>query len=454
MPLTLIGSASLNHINMKKLVVLGAGESGVGAAILGQQQGWDVWVSDGGIIKPAYREALIAHGIAYEMQQHTLDKVLAADLVIKSPGIPDTVPLLKQVFAAGIPVLDEIAFAAQYCTVPIIAITGSNGKTTTTALTHHVLKTAGFNAGLAGNIGISFARELATQAFDLYVLEVSSFQLDHCYEGFKPYISVLLNISPDHLDRYGYQMANYVAAKFRITQAQTNEDFFLHHATDAYINDFLEQRPTQAQTVPIAVQYSADGQFLCVDKCQFALADMSLKGPHNHFNATVAARIALALGASPAAIQEALRTFQSVPHRMEYVATVAGVDYINDSKATNIDAALQALRAMNKPIVWVAGGQDKGNDYNELAALVRDKVKAMICLTADDTKLRAAFGDTVPTIVTTHDAATTVAAAAQLAEAGDVVLLSPACASFDLFDNYAARGDLFREAVLAWADAQ
>lgn len=436
---------------MKNLVILGAGESGVGAALLAQQKGWNVWVSDAGVIKPVYREELDAHGIAYEMQQHSLDKIMAAELIIKSPGIPDGVAIIQQIMAAGIRIVDEIEFAARYCEVPVVAITGSNGKTTTTALTHHVLKTAGLNVGLAGNIGISWARELATQAYDLYVLEVSSFQLDHCHH-FKPNIAVLLNISPDHLDRYDYTMANYVAAKFRITQVQSSEDWFLHHATDAYITDYLAAHPTQAQTLPIVVKYSDDGQDLCVGDHRFALDGMSIQGPHNHFNATCATHIALQLGASPEAIAEALRTFKSVPHRMEYVATIHGVDYINDSKATNIDAALQALRAMDRPIVWIAGGQDKGNDYAELASLVRDKVKAMICLTADDSKLRAAFGAMVTAVVTTHNAADTVAEAARLAEPGDVVLLSPACASFDLFDNYAARGDLFRDAVLRYAE--
>lgn len=450
MPLTL-GAASLNYITMKNLVILGAGESGVGAALLGQKTGWNVWVSDAGTIKPAYRSELESHGIAYEMQQHTLDKLLAADLVIKSPGIPDKVTVIQQIKAAGIPIVDEIEFGARYCSVPIVAITGSNGKTTTTALTHHVLQSAGFNVGLAGNIGISFARELATQDYDLYVLEVSSFQLDHCHE-FKPDIAVLLNISPDHLDRYDYTMANYVAAKFRITQAQRPENWFLHHATDAYITAYLAEHPTQAQALPIAVQYSDDGQDLCVGDHHFPLDRISLQGPHNYFNATCAARIALQLGATPEAIAEALRTFQSVPHRMEYIATIDGVDFINDSKATNIDAALQALRAMDKPVVWVAGGQDKGNDYSELAGLVQEKVKAMICLTADDSKLRAAFEALVTEVVTTRNVTETVAEAARLATRGDVVLLSPACASFDLFDNYAARGDLFREAVLQYAE--
>jgi UDP-N-acetylmuramoylalanine--D-glutamate ligase len=379
-------------------------------------------------------------------------------LIIKSPGIPDKVPVIKHLKALGKEIIDEIEFGFRYCkNAKIIAITGSNGKTTTTGLTHHILETAGFNVGLGGNIGFSFAKQVAADLQDqvnlnqktkIYVLEVSSFQLDYC-KTFKPEISILINITPDHLDRYEYKMERYIASKFRITINQTAKDTFIHNKNDESIRQFLAQQQffLKAEPHEIEVNYNSGGD-LKVGEKSYNPERISIKGSHNHFNATCAITVAQMLDANDEKIRIALNTFKNHPHRMEVVTEINGVTFINDSKATNIDSALQALKAMKQPIVWIAGGQDKGNDYSILAPVVKEKVKAMVCLCEDSSKLIAAFKDIVPIIQETKDVNEVVKMTYALAEQGDVVLLSPACASFDLFQAYNFRGDLFRQAVL------
>lgn len=445
------------------LIILGGGESGVGAAILGKVAGWKVFVSDYGQIKPKYKEELEQHGIEYEEGKHTMERIENADLVIKSPGIPDKVPVIKRLKALGKEIIDEIEFGFRYCkNAKIIAITGSNGKTTTAGLTHHILETGGFNVGLGGNIGFSFAKQVANDLQGLedlgslkekkqdkiYVLELSSFQLDYC-KTFRPDISILINITPDHLDRYEYKMELYTASKFRITINQTAKGTFIYNKNDESIRHFLAQQQDFLKAHPheVEVNYNLDGD-LKVGKKSYDTNKISIKGPHNHFNATCAITVAQMLGADDEKVKTALATFKNHPHRMEVVTEINGVTFINDSKATNIDSALQALRAMTQPIVWIAGGQDKGNDYSILENVVKEKVKAMVCLCEDSSKLIAAFKDIVPIIQEAKDVNEVVKMTYALAEKGDVVLLSPACASFDLFQAYNFRGDLFRQAVL------
>jgi len=447
------------------LIILGAGESGVGAATLGKIKGWQVFVSDYGQIKPNYKAELEAQGIEYEEGKHTLERIENADLVIKSPGIPDKVPVIKRLKALGKEIIDEIEFGFRYCeNAKIVAITGSNGKTTTTGLIHHILETAGFNTSLGGNIGFSFAKQVANdlqslqdlenllenlnQATKIYVLEISSFQLDYC-KTFRPDISILINITPDHLDRYDYKMERYIASKFRISINQTAKDTFFYNKNDESIRHFLvqQQEHLKAQQQEIEVNYTSEGD-LKVGEKTYDTEKISIKGIHNHFNATCAITTAQMLGADDKKIRTALATFKNHPHRMEEVTEINGVTFINDSKATNIDAAFQALRSMTQPIIWIAGGQDKGNDYNILAPLIKEKVKAMVCLCEDSSKLIAAFKDIIPIIQETKDVNEVVKMTYALAKAGDVVLLSPACASFDLFQAYNFRGDLFRQAVL------
>ena len=361
------------------LIILGAGESGVGAAILGKKEGWQVFVSDYGSIKASFKTELQAHGIEFEEGQHSLERIEKADLVIKSPGIPDKVAVIQRLKALNIETIDEIEFGFRYAkNAKIIAITGSNGKTTTTGLTHHILKTAGLNARLGGNIGISFAKQVA-ELDDLenvvFVLEISSFQLDYC-TTFRPDIAILINISPDHLDRYDYKMDNYIASKFRITRNQTQEDLFIFNKNNQDIQQFLaktqQQEFLKAKKIPVEVSYNQKND-LQVGASEFDVNKISIKGPHNHFNATCAVQVAQQLGLKKEVIQEGLATFVNAPHRLEMIATINDVDFINDSKATNIDATLQALRAMTKPIIWIAGGQDKGNDYDVLKPLVKDQ---------------------------------------------------------------------------------
>ena len=433
------------------LIVLGAGESGVGAAILGKKEGWQVFVSDFGNIKDAFKAELQAHQIEFEEGKHSLERIEKADLVIKSPGIPDKVAIIQQLKSLNIEIIDEIEFGFRYAkSATIIAITGSNGKTTVTGLTHHVLKTAGLNARLGGNIGISFAKQVAeldNLESVVFILEVSSFQLDYC-SIFRPDISILINITPDHLDRYDYKFENYVASKFRITQSQTATDIFIFNEKDEAINAVLKKPSLEinAKKIGISNIYNKKGA-LEVGQNIFDTNKMSLKGPHNHFNAACAIRVSQLLGLPKEAIEEGLATFINAPHRLELITNINGIDFINDSKATNIDSAFQALRAMSQPTIWIAGGTDKGNDYNVLMDLVKEKVTALICLCEDSSKLLAAFEGIIPIIKETKDIKEAVKMAYELANKGNTVLLSPACASFDLFDNYVARGDLFREAV-------
>ncbi|MEN0002622.1 MAG: UDP-N-acetylmuramoyl-L-alanine--D-glutamate ligase [Bacteroidota bacterium] len=428
----------------KEVVILGAGESGIGAAILAQQKGFEVFVSDRGTIQEKYKEELTTYGIPNEEGQHDENRILAAAMIVKSPGIPDTVPLIKAAVEKGIPVISEIEFAYRYTDAKLIAITGTNGKTTTTLLLYHVLKTAGFRVELAGNVGFSFARKVAqAEQPDYYVLELSSFQLDGIRQ-FRPNIALLLNITPDHLDRYDYQMAYYIRSKFRIAMNQTEEDSFFYNGEDANITAAPHWDALKAKRLPI--RYSTiEKEGLLHEQGQF---EIKMLGQHNAINTAFAVQVALHLGASPRLVQQGIDTFVGAPHRLEVVATIDEVLYINDSKGTNVDATFYALDAMTGPTVWIAGGQDKGNDYTSLLPLVKKYVKALVCLGADNTKLIATFGPLVATVVETKTAAAAAEAAQHLAKAGDTVLLSPACASFDLFDNFAQRGDLFRAAVL------
>lgn len=428
------------------IVILGAGESGTGAAILAQKLGYDVFVSDFGPIKAEYRQELKEKNIPFEENRHTRDRIFAADEIIKSPGIPDTAALIQDLNRAEVPVISEIEFASRHTTATVIGITGSNGKTTTTNLTYHLLHTAGFSVAMGGNVGYSFARLVAENSADLFVLELSSFQLDGIVE-FQPHIATLLNITPDHLDRYDYQMANYIRSKFRIIDNQTKDDLFIYNGGDKNILDFLKDKTlSQKEQAVVGDNYSAP--WLTVDQeHRFDMSRCSLMGPHNRFNACCAILAALSLGADPVAIQKGLDTVVNTPHRLELVATIDGVEYINDSKATNVDAVYYALKSMEKPVVWIAGGTDKGNDYSILEDLVKEKVSYLICLGLDNRKLIETYSDFGFPIVEVRTAEAAVDKARTVAKAGDVALLSPACASFDLFDNYAARGDLFKAAV-------
>ncbi len=424
---------------MKKICILGGGESGVGAAILAQEKGFEVFLSDKGTIKDNYKEELEKHQIEYEEGQHDIERILSADEVIKSPGIPDKVSLIQKLRNNGISVIGEIEFAHRYTDAKIIAITGSNGKTTTTSLIYHLLKTANLNVGLGGNIGFSFARQVAQEDFDLYVLEVSSFQLDSI-QNFKPDIAILLNITPDHLDRYDYKMENYIASKFRITKNQEKEDSFIYNQEDDNIKKFLSEKDINAKHYKIeTTQYIKDHSFNW-EKC-------SIKGKHNRFNAECAIQAAKIIGLDKDVIQKGLETFESIPHRLEKVAEIEGIEYINDSKATNVDAVFYALDAMTKNTIWIVGGTDKGNDYSPLIPLVQEKVKAIVCLGLDNHKILEAFDHFNIKIIETKSAAAAVTQSSKLAESGDVVLLSPACASFDLFKNYIDRGNQFKKAV-------
>jgi UDP-N-acetylmuramoylalanine--D-glutamate ligase len=428
------------------IAILGAGESGVGAAILATQKGHTVFVSDKGQIKEQYKSELNQLGVPFEEGSHDEERILAADLVIKSPGIPDKVPLLQAVLQKGIPMISEIEFAARYTQNFTVGITGSNGKTTTTNLIYHLLAKAGLDVAMGGNVGKSFARILAERDYPYYVLELSSFQLEGVRE-YRPNIAMILNITPDHLDRYEYQMGKYVAAKFNIIRAQEPRDIFLYNADDPNVGGQLEKYPTQAQLVPISAQM-VEGTRLNVGEHSFEMSTTPLLGRHNAMNALFAVRTALHLGLAPESIQAGLNNFENAPHRLEKVATVQGVNYINDSKATNVDSVYYALEAMIQPTVWIVGGQDKGNDYGPLLDFVKAKVKAIVCMGVDNRKIVESFHGVIDTIVETRSAAEAVQTAARLASTGDTVLLSPACASFDLFKNYEDRGEQFKAAVL------
>ena len=440
------------------IVVLGGGESGVGAARLAQAKGFDVFLSDRGNLNERYRTALQMAGIPFEEGGHSEDRILAASEVIKSPGIPETMPLVQKLRVQQTPVISEIEFAARYTFAKLIGITGSNGKTTTTLLTHHLLKTAGLNAGLAGNVGDSFAEQVIRDSFDYYVLELSSFQLDDIYETHFD-VRVLLNITPDHLDRYGYDFQNYVASKFRILQNARPTDDFIYFAESQPIADELTKHERAVNRLPISLEtpvspggYWQDGQIRTNYRGQsFAIvqSETTLRGPHNAINTMAAVLAAQAMGVPNEAIAEGLKTFRNAAHRMEPAGTVNGVSFINDSKATNVDSVFYALSSMDAPTVWIAGGLDKGNDYGQLDALVRQKVKSLVCLGVDNHKLVAYFGDKVPLLYETQRMDDAVARALAWAQPGEVVLLSPACASFDLFKNYEDRGNQFKAAVNA-----
>jgi len=434
------------------IVVLGAGESGVGAALLAKQKGYEVFVSDFGMVKEQFQKELTEHGFEWEQGQHSEEKILLAEMLIKSPGIPETT-LIAKARAKGIEVLSEIEFASRFSEGKIVAITGSNGKTTTASLIDHLLKSAGFNVGLAGNIGASFARCLANSDRDYWVLELSSFQLDDIHQ-FKPYIAILLNLSPDHLDRYDGKMENYVAAKMRITENQTQEDYFIYWDDDEWIKKNLAK--VKANKLPLGQKVVTEGAYLDnkqininINREQLTMTihELALQGKHNCYNSMAGGIAAKLLGITNDIVRDCLADFEKIEHRLEPVLKVYGVDYINDSKATNVNAAWYALESMNKPVVWICGGVDKGNDYEELLPLVNDKVKAIVCLGTDNSKLIRAFGGVVELIQGTASMEDAVKAAYRFAEKGDVVLLSPACASFDLFANYEDRGRQFKKQI-------
>ncbi len=441
---------------MTKLVILGAQESGVGAARLALQRGYDVFVSDAGVIKASYRDQLMAIGVEFEEGGHSASRVLAADEIVKSPGIPDTASLVVAAREQDIPVISEIELAYRYCKGTIVAITGSNGKTTTTLLTHHIMAKAGLDVAVGGNVGNSFAALVAERDHAYYVLEVSSFQLDGVRD-FHPHIAMLLNITPDHLDRYDHRMERYVASKFRIGMNQGHQDHFIHCADDPVIAEGLSHHPIKAQrwpfsierTVPLGAHLKDEHILITTNRSTFTMSiiELALQGKHNVYNSMAAGIATRVLDLRKEVVRESLSDFQNVEHRLEHVAIVHGVEFINDSKATNVNSTWYALESMDKPVIWVAGGQDKGNDYKALQDLVRNKVKAIICLGVDNEKLHKAFGDLGIPMSDASSAEQAVRAAFDQAEAGDVVLLSPACASFDLFEDYNDRGRRFKAAV-------
>lgn len=439
----------------KRVVILGSGESGTGAARLAKQKGFEVFVSDQGTIKPEYRSVLQAEQIEFEEGVHTPEKILSAAVIIKSPGIPDTAPLIAQAKANGIEVIDEIEFAFRYIKGKVIAITGTNGKTTTTLLTYHLLKSAGLSVALAGNVGESLAAKVADGDHDWYVVEISSFQLDGT-NTFSPYIGILTNITPDHLDRYDYKMENYVASKFRITGNMDSSDHFIYYGEDPVISAALSGRKINAISHPVSLQPKSSGCYCSGSlihvqaaghSMEFDQSETTLKGPHNLLNTLCAVTAALLAGVSEQSIRQALKTFINAPHRLEPVGNINGVEFINDSKATNVDSVVYALGSYDQPLVWIAGGIDKGNDYGLIRDAVAKKVKALICLGKDNKRLFEFFSPVVPRITETQDVRALVRMALEQAETGDVVLLSPACASFDLFRNYEDRGNQFRSAV-------
>ncbi|RED22058.1 UDP-N-acetylmuramoylalanine--D-glutamate ligase [Flavobacterium cutihirudinis] len=439
-----------------RLVILGGGESGVGTAILGKKKGYEVFVSDFGKIKESYKEVLIINKIPWEEEQHTEDLILNADVVMKSPGIPEKSPIVKKLIAAGVKVISEIEFAKPFTEALTIGITGSNGKTTTTMLTYHLLKSAGLNVGLGGNIGKSFAWQVAENKFDAYVLELSSFQLDGIID-YRPDIAIITNISPDHLDRYEYKYQNYIDSKFRITMNQTESDYLIYDADDEASSEWLKNNTTKAKLIPFSLTKSfEEGASINNNKMEIKINQeeftmdtehIALEGKHNMKNAMAASSVAKLMQIRNATIRESLSNFQGVEHRLEKVLKIQNVQYINDSKATNVNATFFALDSMNVPTVWIVGGVDKGNDYNELMSLVREKVKAIICLGIDNRKIIDAFGNVVDIMVEVNNMNDAVKTAQRLTEKGDAVLLSPACASFDLFENYEDRGKQFKQAV-------
>lgn len=442
----------------EKVVILGAGESGTGAALLAKAKGFEVFVSDQSPIKEKYKADLTQHAIAFEEGIHSEGKILDASLIIKSPGIPEKAEIIKKVKTAQIAIIDEIEFAYRYIdNSKVVAITGTNGKTTTTLLTYHLMKNAGLNVALAGNVGFSMARQVATQKFDWFVLEMSSYQLDGT-ETFKPDIAILLNITPDHLDRYEYNMQNYVNSKFQIIENMEPQQHFIYYTDDAVIANEVKTKSIVPEEIKISLQkdstspvkYDGGKMSFTLKAKNFRIGqeETTLKGPHNLINTMAAVSAAFLTGISLDAIKQGLKTFKNAPHRLEPVGTIKDVEFINDSKATNVDSVVYALGSYDKPLVWIAGGIDKGNDYNLIKEEVKKKVKVLICLGKDNDKLKKAFDGVVPRIHETQSVKELVRMALKAATAGDIVLLSPACASFDLFRNYEDRGDQFRSAVI------
>lgn len=441
------------------IVILGAGESGVGAALLAQKEGYTVFVSDFGPIADHYKKDLEHAAISFEENGHSEERILSASEVVKSPGIPDKASIIKKLIENNIPILSEIEFAGRYSNAKMICITGSNGKSTTTLLTYHILKNAGLNIGLAGNIGKSFARQVAFQNFDYYVLEISSFMLDNMYD-FRADIAVLLNITPDHLDRYDYKMENYSDSKFRIIQNQKQGDVFIYCADDEETQKGLLKHQINADAFPFSIEKILDhGAFLQDDQINITLhhknqesftmsiKDLALQGKHNIYNSMASGIVAKVLELRNETIRESMASFTNIEHRLEHVARISGIDFINDSKATNVNSTWYALESMPGEVVLILGGVDKGNDYNMLKDLIKSKVKAIVCLGKDNKRIHEAFEDDVEVIVNTFSANEAVQIAYHLAKKGNTVLLSPACASFDLFKNYEDRGNQFKKAV-------
>jgi UDP-N-acetylmuramoylalanine--D-glutamate ligase len=442
---------------MPALTILGAGETGYGAAVLGKKKGFDVFVSDRGKIKQEYKDVLLHHGIEFEENKHSLDRILASDEVIKSPGIPDKVDIIEQIKKKKISIISDIEFAARYTKAKFICVTGSNGKTTTTLLIYHILKNAGLHIGLAGNVGKSFAYQVATEDFEYYILEISSFQLDYMFE-FKADIAVVCNITPDHLDRYNYSFQNYTDSKFRILQNQTSDDVFIYCLDDKVSREEVIKRKINAKSFVFTAENKEqeNGAFI-IDKqiiiktndklLNMGIEELALQGKHNLYNSMAAGIATRLLDIRKDVVKRCLSDFQGVPHRLESVASVQGVQFVNDSKATNVNSTWYALESIPKPIIWIVGGIDKGNDYSSLKPLVKEKVKAIICLGKDNEKLHKAFGDIVEYIDDADSAEMAVRKAYAMSISGETVLLSPACASFDLFDNYEERGIKFKNAV-------
>jgi UDP-N-acetylmuramoylalanine--D-glutamate ligase len=440
-----------------RIVILGAGESGVGAALLAQQKGFDVFVSDGGLINPRFKNELALHAIEFEEGKHDKEKILNASIVVKSPGIPEKNEMVRLIRKSGIEIISEIELAYRYKgDSKIIAITGSNGKTTTTAMIYHICKTAELDCAMVGNIGFSFARQLATDPKKIYVVEISSFQLDDI-KTFRADIGILTNITEDHLDRYEYNFENYIKSKFRIIENQTNEDVFIYNADDEITKKYVNHYLKQTNPLPISMSKQLPQGAYIVDaemhlkwekeEMNMSVEDFALKGKHNQYNTMAAGLSAVVMGIRKEKIRDSIQTFESLDHRMSTVATIKGVEFINDSKATNVNSTWYALESMAKPVILILGGVDKGNDYSFIKDLVKEKVKAIVCMGVDNRKIHEAFGNEVELIVNTQSAKDAVQAAFHFADKGDVVLLSPACASFDLFKNYEDRGMQFIEAV-------
>lgn len=442
----------------QRIVILGGGESGAGAAVLAKKQGFDVFVSDNGEIKSKYKELLNSYNINWEEKKHTEELIFNAAEIIKSPGIPDKIPIIKAIKAKNIPIISEIEFAGRYTNALKICITGSNGKTTTTLLTYHILKKAGLNVGLAGNVGNSFALQVAENSFDYFVIELSSFQLDNMYK-FKAEIAILMNITPDHLDRYDYKFQNYIDSKFRITQNQKEKDNFIYCSDDEVIINELEKHDILAQKYPFSFSKETnqgaytkkDNLIVKTPNSEFnmTIQELAMHGRHNVYNTMAATISSQLLNIRKDVIRESLTDFQGVEHRLEQVVMVHGVEFINDSKATNVNSTWYALESMKKPVIWIVGGQDKGNDYNMLMDLVKTKVKAIICLGLDNSKIIQAFEPLGKTIIETENMKDAVRSCYRIAKKNEIVLLSPACASFDLFENYEDRGRQFKQCVRA-----